>query len=129
MNVPSKISILVIDDNPDMLEWFKLLNKPNQPIQFYTLQNEMNALQALQNIRPDLIFLDISLNTLDGPLIASILTGNNYDDARIISMSAEAKFKKSINVDNFLLKPLTKEMVFEKIKQVLESLNKDNFKV
>jgi two-component SAPR family response regulator len=120
MDTLAKISILVIDDNIDMLNWFKLLNTATSPYHFYTLQNELMAAQAMQNVKPVLIFLDISLNTLDGPLVASILNGNNYEEWRIIPMSAEPKFKKAINSDNFLLKPLTKEVVFAKINELLK---------
>lgn len=114
-----KITILVIDDNEDQLSWFRLFNTPTCPYNFYTLQNEVNAAQALKKINPAVIFLDISLNTLDGPIVATILNGNDFDDSRIISMSASSKNKGSINTANFLQKPLTKDMVFNKIKEVL----------
>lgn len=114
-----KFNILVIDDNKEQLDWFKMLNSATSPYYFHTLQNEINAAQALKNIQPDLVFLDIALNSLDGPLIATILNGNDFDDSKIISMSANPKFKNSINIENFLLKPLTKESVFNKIKEKL----------
>lgn len=117
----TRIDVLVIDDDIDMLNWFKMLNNVASPIHFYTLQNEINASQAMLNIKPKIIFLDISLNTLDGPLVASILNGNNFDSKYIISMSADKKYKKSINEENFLLKPLTKDMVMNKIQEVLKA--------
>lgn len=120
MDAQGKISILVIDDNEDQLAWFRLFNTPTSPYNFYTLQNEVNAALALKKISPAIVFLDISLNTLDGPLVATILNGNDFDESRIISMSASAKNKGSINPDNFLTKPLTKEAVFNKIEEVLK---------
>jgi two-component SAPR family response regulator len=119
METQAKIKVLVIDDNPDMLNWFNLLNTKDSPFIFYPLQNEMNVVTALVAVKPEVIFLDISLNTLDGPLIASIIHGNNFNSNRIISMSAEPRYKKAIDPDNFLIKPLTKDVVLSKIKQIL----------
>lgn len=120
MNAQTKIDILVIDDNEEQLDWFRIFNGANSPVHFHLLQNEVNAAQMVEKVKPQLIFLDISLNSLDGPLIATILSGNNFDESRIISMSANPKYKNSINPENFLLKPLTKDSVFKKIKEVLK---------
>ncbi len=115
-----KINILVIDDDQAMLDWFKVLNSPKSPFAFYTLKNEIKAAQAVEKITPQLVFLDISLNALDGPIIASIINGHNIPNSRIVTMSADIKNKKSVNAENFLLKPLTKEMVMGKIQEILK---------
>lgn len=83
------------------------------------LQNEINVAAAMTKLNPKLVFLDISLNTLDGPLIASIINGHGLSNKYIVTMSASVANKKAVSEDNFLLKPLTKEKVFEKIKSIL----------
>jgi two-component SAPR family response regulator len=119
MNAKKIIDILVIDDNPDMLQWFELLNNQSSPYHFHILQNELNIVPTLEKMKPDLIFLDISLNSLDGPLVASIIGGMENGNIPIVYISADKKNSKIIEVDDFILKPFTREMIFNKIKEKL----------
>lgn len=120
MNAKEILNILVVDDNEEMLQWFEFLNKPSSPFHFHTLQNELNITRTLEKLRPDLIFLDISLNSLDGPLVASIIQSSGDGAIPIVYISANPKNFKSINPDDFILKPFTKESIFNKIKQKLD---------
>jgi len=114
-----KIDVLVIDDNSDMLHWFELLNNQTSPYYFHVLQNELNVTRVLEKMKPDLILLDVSLNSLDGPFIASIIGGSENGNIPIVYISSDKKNEKIISNDNFLLKPFTKEIIFNKIKEVL----------
>lgn len=78
----------------------------------------MDVAATIAKVKPKIVFLGISLNTLDGPLIASIINGHGIPNSRIITMSASASNKKAVSEENFLLKPLTKEMVLEKVKAI-----------
>lgn len=119
MNTKKKIEILVIDDNLDMLQWFELLNNSTSPYHFHILQNELNITRTLDKLKPDLIFLDVALNSLDGPLVASIIGGTENGNIPIVYISADKKNGNIILNDDFLLKPFSKEMIFNKIKEKL----------
>lgn len=119
MDAKKKIDILVIDDNLDMLQWFELLNNPSSPYHFHILQNELNITRTLERLTPDLILLDVTLNSLDGPLVASIIGGTQNGNIPIVYISADKKNSKVINAEDLLLKPFTKEIIFNKIKERL----------
>ena len=119
MHAKKKIEILVIDDNIDMLQWFELLNNSASPYHFHILQNELNITRTLDKVKPDLILLDVTLNSLDGPLVASIIGGTENGNVPIIYISADKKNRHIILSDDFLMKPFTKEIIFEKIKEKL----------
>lgn len=114
-----KINILVIDDNPDMLRWFELLNNQSSPYFFHVLQNELNISRTLEKLNPDLILLDVLLNSLDGPYVASIIGGTNNGNIPIVYISSDKKNEMVISSEHFILKPFTKEIIFNKIKEVL----------
>ena len=119
MSVALPLNVLVIDDNQDQLSWFLSLNSSQQEFRFHALKNEANVTAALDRVQPSVIFLDIALNFLDGPLVASIIHGHGYEDTPIIPMSSDAKNRRLLESEHFLVKPLNKETVLRKIKEVL----------
>lgn len=119
MNTKKKLNILVIDDNSEMLQWFEFLNTPSSPYQFHILQNELNVSRTLERLTPDLILMDVALNSLDGPLVASIIGGTDNGNIPIVYISSNKKNAQIIDADDFLLKPFTKETVYNKIKEKL----------
>lgn len=119
MDSKKKIDILVVDDNLDMLQWFELLNTPSSQFHFHILQNELNITRTLEKMKPSLILLDITLNSLDGPLVASIIGGTANGNVPIVYISADKKNANIIDAEDFMLKPFSKEMIFNKIKEKL----------
>lgn len=113
--------ILVIDDDRDILDWFDSIKKPGAPYTFHLLDDELKVLEVIQETNPDMVFLDICLNSISGRKIGEIIEATSYFKIPIIYMSA----KKNWNIGGpiadqyFLSKPLSKKIVQGKIHKFL----------
>ena len=111
----NKIRTLIIDDEPEAREGVKYLIEANQENELLGLcKNGLEAINQINALRPDLIFLDIQmpeingfdvLNSIDSHAMPSVVFITAYDQYALKAFELHA-------VD-YLLKPFTDERFYK----------------
>ncbi len=110
--------IACIDDSPTVLDSIKeFLNQDN--IFVYPINNAPKAMMLMNRIKPDLIFMDISMPLIDGYQLCSLLRKNAiFKNIPIIMLTSNtgiinrAKAKMSGATD-YMNKPFTQDDLLE----------------
>ena len=117
-------TILIVDDEPDILE-FLSYNVRKEGYKVFTANNGMEALRLVQQINPSLILLDVMMPKMDGietcqvirkdlnmvqPIIA-FLTARTEDYAQIAGFEAGA--------DDYINTPIRPRLLISKIESLL----------
>ena len=108
----SKGTILVVDDNPDLLDIVKIiLEKSGYIIQ--TAYSGMEAFSRLEEQKPDLIILDIIMPQMDGLKVLQQLKGNSaYTSIPVILLTVKVQHEDvlegyRLGADYYIFKPFT----------------------
>ena len=133
------IKILLVDDEPDILEIVGY-NLKNEGYQIFTANNGLEAIKSAKKHVPHLILLDIMMPEMDGieacekirkissleNVIISFLTARGEDYSQVAGFESGA--------DDYITKPVKPKVLVSKIKSLLRRLktneeNKDTFKI
>ena len=123
--------ILIVDDDPDITEAMKIVLEN----QGYVVESALDGTEGIQKIKaasPDLIILDVMMNTSqEGFVLSRELKQNpDYKDIPIL-MVTSVKEKTGIDfkpaagdeswlpVEDYLDKPVKPEILLEKVKKLL----------
>ena len=124
-----KPKILIVEDNPDNLETFlTFLEFYHYPVRQATDGEE--AIAAVLEEQPDVIFLDLSLPKIDGWEVArQIRSAPDNNRIVIIAFSAMALPKEmeralDAGCDSFISKPLPPDILLEEMNKILEQRNR-----
>lgn len=123
----SDIKILLVDDEPDILEIISY-NLENEGYQVFTANNGVEAVKSAKKIQPHLILLDIMMPKMDGieacekirkienleDVIISFLTARGEDYSQLAGFDAGA--------DDYITKPIKPKVLLSKIKSLLRRL-------
>ena len=126
----SDVKILLVDDEPDILEIVGY-NLKNEGYQVYTASNGGEGLKMAKKITPHLILLDIMMPEMDGieacekirkvkeleHVIISFLTARGEDYSQVAGFDAGA--------DDYITKPIKPKVLLSKIKSLLRRLKKN----
>ena len=122
--------ILIIDDDIDLVEAMRLTLE-NVGFDVIDAQDGQKGLEKIENEKPDLVLLDVMMETQDeGFHIAYQIRNNkNTSDLPIIMLTAVAsetgfsfdkeKDEDYLPVDEFLEKPINPDMLIEYVKKNL----------
>jgi CheY-like chemotaxis protein len=129
--------ILVIDDDPDVVELMRIALEANG-YEVHSASNGTEGLRAVKTIRPDLIILDVMMDTTtEGFQVSYQLRSHDPDSAyrqfstipiiMLTGISQKMKMKFSIQrdgdylpVDEFLEKPIQLDPLLEMIRKLLQ---------
>ena len=110
----SGLKILVIDDSKTIRRTAEtLLSKEGCTV--YTAENGFDALAAIADHRPDLIFVDIMMPRLDGYQTCSLIKHNKaFKQTPVIMLSSkDGLFDRArgriVGSEHYLTKPFTKD--------------------
>lgn len=124
-------SILIVDDEPDILE-FLTFTIQKEGYRVFTASNGLDAVKLVQQIQPSLILLDVMMPKMDGietcqvirkdlnmvqPVIA-FLTARTEDYAQIAAFESGA--------DDYISKPIRPRLLISKIESLLRRLKNKN---
>ena len=132
-----RVKILVVDDEPDILEFVKY-NLEKEDFKVYTALDGKLAIEVAKNKLPDLIILDIMMPEMDGvevcrylrtlpefkQTLIAFLTARNEDFTQIAALD--------VGGDDFINKPIRPGVLLSRIKALLrrslrnEELNQEN---
>jgi hypothetical protein len=111
--VTEKKRILVIDDDEDILNWFRMLQKNDQSCSFFFLQDEQDIQKTIDELNPDLIFLEHH----NAKKLSEIIRIANGRHTSVVRMSTR---DLSHDESSFMRKPLERKAVELKIRELLK---------
>lgn len=124
-----KIKILLVDDEPDILE-FMSYNLSNEGYKVYTATNGEEAIEKAKSKSPHLILLDVMMPIMDGieacenlrkipnlgeKLIIVFLTARSEDYTQVAGLEAGA--------DDYITKPVKIKVLISKVKSLLRRVS------
>ncbi|HET6243231.1 MAG: response regulator transcription factor [Bacteroidetes bacterium] len=119
-----KIRILLVDDEPDILEFIKY-NLEKEGFEVYTSTNGKEAIELAEKIIPSLFILDVMMPGMDGvetciqirenpkfkDSLIAFLTARNEDYTQIAGFEAGA--------DDYIAKPIKPRVLVSRVKALL----------
>jgi two-component system alkaline phosphatase synthesis response regulator PhoP len=120
----AKAKILLVDDEPDILEIVGY-NLRNEGYQVYTAENGEEALKKAKKKKPDLIILDVMMPVMDGieacekmrklpeldGTVITFLTARGEDYSMIAGFD--------VGADDYITKPVKPRVLVSKVKSLL----------
>jgi len=127
----SQIKILLVDDEPDILEIISY-NLKSEGYEVFTANNGSDGFKIAKKINPHLILLDIMMPKMDGietcekirkeknlqHVLITFLTARGEDYSQVAGFDAGA--------DDYITKPIKPKVLVSKIKSLLRRLKSDN---
>ena len=126
--------ILIIDDDSDFVEAMKILLEANN-FEINSFNDTKGGVDAVKNTKPDLIILDVMMNTLDEGFQFSykLRKDENTKDIPILMITGvseatgfkfdpkeDNKDEKYIPVDGYIEKPIQNEEFIKKVNELLQ---------
>ncbi len=116
-HLPPLVVLYAEDNATNRLVFSKMVN--TLPIELHFAENGREAVERATALRPDLIFMDVSMPEMDGREATQILRGlPDWRQVPIIALTAHAQVEEAqrlaaLGVDQTLTKPLRKALLIE----------------
>ena len=128
MNI--KATILLVDDEPDIIEFLKYnLEKANYKV--VTATNGEEGVEMAEKICPDLILLDVMMPKMDGMEVCSIIREDlNLTPEPIIAFLTSRSEDYSqiagfeVGADDYITKPIRPRVLISRVEALLRRKNK-----
>lgn len=120
----SKQKILIVDDEPDILELIEY-NLKKEGYQVYTASNGLEAIQAAKKYNPDLIVLDIMMPKLDGiETCRQLRAMPDFKNTFMVFLTARSEEYSEISgfnvgADDYIAKPIKPRALISRINAIL----------
>ena len=122
----SQQKILVVDDEPFICRSLTfVLKKGNYEV--LEARNGEEALAAIREHKPDLVFLDVMMPKIDGfQVTEAVRADESLDDVKIILLTAKGQecdreVGKAAGANDYRTKPFSPSKILERARQILES--------
>ena len=117
--------ILVVDDDPDILEVFQLALEAEH-YNVFPLLSPRYIFKTIRDYNPDLIILDIMLNGMDGRAVFKELRLNPETESIPVIMASARYDEKYIasqqyHPDDYLEKPFDMAVMLQKVNALTEN--------
>lgn len=123
----SDIKILLVDDEPDILEIVGY-NLKNEGYQIFTAKNGIEAVKSAKKLTPHLILLDIMMPEMDGIEACEKIRGSkNLEEVIIAFLTARGEDYSQVagfeaGADDYITKPIKPKVLISKVKSLLRRL-------
>ncbi len=120
----AKAKVLLVDDEPDILEIVGY-NLKNEGYQVFTAENGEEALKIAKKKKPDLIILDVMMPVMDGiEACEKMRKMPELDDTVITFLTARGEDYSMIagfdvGADDYITKPVKPRVLVSKVKSLL----------
>jgi two-component system alkaline phosphatase synthesis response regulator PhoP len=124
MSTTSKQKILIVDDEPDILELIEY-NLKKEGYQVYTARNGQEAVAEAKKHQPDLIVLDIMMPKMDGIEACRIMrTMPEFKTTFMVFLTARSEEYSEIagfnvGADDYIAKPIKPRALVSRINAIL----------
>ncbi len=129
----SEIKILLVDDEPDILEIVGY-NLSAEGYQVFTAKNGMEGVEKAKKKEPHLIILDVMMPEMDGIEACEIIRGTPGLEQTIITfLTARGEDYSQVagfdaGADDYITKPIKPKVLVSKVKALLRRLKEDTNK-
>lgn len=115
--------IMIIDDSQETITILSNILKKESDYILKSYTNEFHALEEIASQSPDLIILDIGLQTVNGLKLTNIIQNLDSYKNPILYISANSSYKKDLEVlfgkeIHFLTKPIRKNELLLTIEKI-----------
>ena len=124
----SDIKILLVDDEPDILEIVGY-NLKNEGYKVHTAKNGIEAIKVAKKITPHLVILDIMMPEMDGiETCEKIRATKGLEHVLITFFTARGEDYSQVagfdvGADDYITKPIKPKLLISKIKALLRRVN------
>jgi two-component system alkaline phosphatase synthesis response regulator PhoP len=124
MSTSTKQKILIVDDEPDILELIEY-NLKKEGYQVYTARNGQEAVSEAKKVLPDLIVLDIMMPKMDGIEACRIMrTMPEFKNTFMVFLTARSEEYSEIagfnvGADDYIAKPIKPRALVSRINAIL----------
>ena len=125
----SDITILCVDDEPDILEILKY-NLSNEGYNILTANDGLSAISKAKEIIPNLIIMDIMMSNMDGiEACEKLRADQKFNDTIIMFLTARGEDYSHVaayeaGADDYVTKPVKPKILVSKVKGLLRRLKK-----
>jgi twitching motility two-component system response regulator PilG len=118
-------TIMIVDDSKTILRTAKMFLEPAYKV--VPVDDGYKALAAVEETRPDLLFLDVMMPRLDGYKACMAIKNNpEYENMPIVILSSkDSPFDRArgmmMGCDDYLTKPFTKEQLLDSVRKHLRA--------
>ncbi|MGB9813853.1 MAG: sporulation transcription factor Spo0A [Thermovenabulum sp.] len=125
----NKIRVLIADDNKDFCELLQTFLNEEKDIEVVGIAYDgYSTIEAVKELKPDVLILDIIMPNLDGIAVVERLMGQNLKP-KIIILSAvgQDRFTQKalmIGADYYIVKPFDFSVLAERIREVAKEENR-----
>ena len=122
--------ILLVDDEPDILEFVKY-TLVKEGYEVFTAQNGAEALKAAAQHRPHLILLDMMMPVMDGAQTCrAIREDPQLRDTMVVFLSALGEEEQQlagfgVGADDYLTKPIKMKLLVSRVQAILKRIDAD----
>ena len=126
----SKETILIVDDEPDIIELIKY-NLKNEGYLILTAQTGEQAVTIVKISHPDLMVLDLMLPDIDGLEVTKYLKSNEQTkDIPIVMLTAKGEESDivtglELGADDYISKPFSPKVLVARIRAILRRRKKN----
>ena len=119
-------TVLLIEDDPVISKLIEFKLKRNN-YKFVLRENGASGLNAIHELRPDLVILDIMLPSVNGlEILRKIRENKDLDNIRVIMLSASMKMKDKkqafeLGAKDYIVKPFETEELMIRVKKAIEN--------
>lgn len=119
--------ILIADDEPQVRQMLEqtLEELEDQGVELILAGNGMEALEAIKQQKPEIVFLDVLMPKMNGLEVCDAVKKQlGMKDVHIVMLAAkgqdyESRQMSKTGADHFLLKPLDPDEVYQKAVSIL----------
>lgn len=126
----SKIKILIVDDEDDIIEFIKyLLIKEDYIVE--SAKNGLEAIKMAKKFKPDLILMDVMMPQLDGiEACRQIKSNPEFDKISVVFLTARSEEYSELagfdaGAEDYIYKPIKPRALISRLKVILKR-NKPN---
>jgi len=120
----SKVKILIVDDEPDILEILQF-NLEKEGYQVTTAANGEEGIQLAEKLTPNLVILDIMMPEMDGVEVCRYLRQNKKFNQTLVAFltAREEDYSQiaalDVGGDDYITKPIRPRVLISRIKALL----------
>lgn len=114
--------VLIVDDEPNIIMSLEFLMKKNG-FQVYIARNGAEAIEAVDDHRPDIVILDIMMPHVDGYEVCQYIKEKAASKAKVIFLTAKGKESDvakgyEVGADFYMTKPFSTKSLVNKVNEL-----------
>lgn len=123
------ITVLVVDDDPNAIDIVRTFLE-SKGYRVATAKDGSEALAQLEDVRPDLVLLDVMMPGMDGWEVARVIKNHpSFGRTRVVMLTARSDFADKheglrAGADDYIVKPIQLRELGERVELNLKAREK-----